>query len=142
MMYEPPIHDYFYGRYQWDGTGWSFVGDDDGPVVFQPVSFLAAFGDPIAKCCRQDWVKKYHRFFAMRIHSEDVHTVATGADHKGHKVDALDDAFDMLRNGPLKQHVSFPALDIVAGISGALAISAGVRSIHEAILSIYSGGRS
>lgn len=114
------ISDYVYGRCEWNGDGWSIVRDCEGPVLFQPVSFLAACGDPIAECCRQNWIDKQHHFFAVPVHHEYLHAIGAGADIEGDKVDALDFAFDVAGDRPFKQHVSFPALHVGAGVGAGL----------------------
>jgi len=135
MTYEPAIPMEIIGVYTWTGVEWLPVGDGRRSILFQPVPFLAAFGDPIAKCCRQDWIEQDHHLFPVAVHHQHVHSVPSSLDVEGHEVHALDHVFDVPRRGSFKQHVSFPPLEFLAGVGGCAAVPVAVRRVHEALLS-------
>ena len=103
------------GWLAWDGAAW-LPRHDDGAVRVEPARRLPAFENPFAECCRQDWIEKHHRFFAMRIHDEHLQAVGGGRDGDGHQPDACHPVAGMARRGALKQHVRLPATELVARV--------------------------
>ncbi|MFQ6550481.1 hypothetical protein AADZ90_021265 [Aestuariibius sp. 2305UL40-4] len=128
-----------FGWLSWNGFGWAAVGDNDRSIRAQPTRLSAAVHDAIAECCRQDWVEKYHHLLAVTIDDEHLQSVRRRSDVNGDQINALDHIAGVSRRWSLKQHVSFPALDIGAGECGfgfshlihGLFLSLGVECLSE-----------
>lgn len=106
------------GWYVWDGYAWSSDRWDWRAILGHPARFMADFKDTIAECCRQNWVHEKWQFFAMGVDYQYTQAICTGVDVKGNGLNAPEDIPNVTCRGALKQHVSFPALDIGARISG------------------------
>lgn len=122
--------------YSWTGEGWSSLGHDRSSISFQPVPFLAAFGDRVAQCCRCDWIEQDCPLFAVVVAEMEVEPVAAGTGIKGHNDKTGDQPFRPRLLRPLLQHVSFPALKVGTRVGGDRSAVLGHDSVHSVFSSI------